>query len=48
MHVASRRQGLTAMVLLSLVERQRLIGVILIGVILVSGEETTEGPMEAS
>ena len=31
------------MVLLSLVEQQRLIGVIL-----VLGEETTEGPMEAS
>ena len=29
-HVASRAQGLTAMVLLSLVEQQRLIGVILV------------------
>ena len=42
MHVASRRQGLSAMVLLSLVEQQRLIGVIL-----VSRKEINESQMEA-
>ena len=41
-HVASRAQGLTAMVLLSWVEQ------LSIRVILGSAEETTEGPMAAS
>ena len=41
-HVASRAQGLTAMVLLSWVEQ------LSIRVILGSAEETTEGPIAAS
>ena len=41
-HVASRAQGLTAMVLLSWVEQ------LSIRVILGSAEETTEAPMAAS